>query len=159
MRKVRKVIVLVIGSLILVSGTANADPQPDAATSVRQSHDRLVAAAETGDVAAATAAVAGLRPVLMALSSENNGLARSAVHADAVRANQANDVLAAELAALPATQQKIIPTLPGPLGTLSAFLNSLLASLLALLASLLGGGLPVPLPVPVPELPVPLPET
>ncbi len=158
MRNLRRLVVLVIGCMILVSGTAAADPQADTAASVQRLHDRLAAGHEAGDVTAVSAAVAELRSTLGALSGQDAAMAsRSEVTATAVEADRLNSELAVELAALPTVEQKILPPLPGPLGALSALLNSLLGMLLALVASLLGGGLPVPLPVPVPELPVPSP--
>jgi hypothetical protein len=160
MRRIRNLVVLVVGSMIMVTGAANADEPtaaPDAATVVQGLHDELKAGYEAGDLTAVRGTVDGLDAVLAALSSDDAGLARTGAAALVVAADERNDLLAAHLAGIPDGEQRLLGL--GPLDAVTGLVTSLLSTLLDLVMSLLGG-LPVPLPpLPLPELPVPgLPE-
>lgn len=158
MRIARSVVVVVIGSMILVSGTANAATSATAADSVQRLHDRLAVGYHRGDIAAMKAVVADLEPILGALSSQDSASdVRSEVRASAAEAHRLNAELAAGLSASPAAEQRILPPLPGPLWALANLFDALLASLSILLASLFGGGIPAPPPVPGPPAPIPVP--
>lgn len=107
---------------------------------LKQMHDYVRAANDTDDVAAVSAAMRNLRPVLAAV--ETAPVERAA----AVLADRA-DFQAAQI-------ERDLPGLT-LLAPVAGLVTSLLASLMNLVTSLLGG---LPVPLPVPDLPVPLPE-
>jgi hypothetical protein len=106
---------------------------------LKQMHDYLRAATDTDNVAAVSAAVHNLRPVLAAV--EQAPVERAA----AVLSDRA-DVQAAQI-------ERDLPGLT-LLAPVTGLVTSLLTTILDLVTSLLGG-LPVPLPVPLPDLPLP----
>lgn len=152
MRIVRNLIVVVIGAMALGTGGANAEAPHDrahgsdaairsssdlATPALRRLYNRLEAGYQANDLAAVEGAVARLDPVLTALSRSGSDAQRTDVSAEAARAAQLNDRLAAELAALKANQngsasgEKL-------LGGLGGLLTALLSILLGLLSSLGG---------------------
>jgi len=107
---------------------------------LKQLHDYLQGAVTVDDVAAVSAAVQNLRPVLAAV--EKAPVERAA----AVLSDRA-DVQAAQI-------ERDLPGLT-LLAPITGLVTSLLTTVLDLVTSLLGG---LPVPLPLPELPLPLPE-
>ncbi len=108
---------------------------------LKQMHDYLRVATDTDNVAAVSAAIQNLRPVLA--SVESAPVERAA----AVLSDRA-DVQAAQI-------ERDLPGLT-LLAPVTGLVTSLLTTILDLVTSLLGG---LPVPLPVPELPnLPLPE-
>ena len=106
-----------------------------------QMHDYLRAATDSDDVAAVSAAIKQLRPVLAAV--EKAPLERSTT----VLTDRA-DVQAAQI-------ERDLPGLT-LLAPVTGLVTSLLTTILDLVTSLLGGlPVPLPLPLPLPELPLP----
>jgi hypothetical protein len=126
-----------------------------AAAYLAQLHDYLQGAVTADDVAAVSAAVRNLRPVLAAV--------------DSAPVERAADVLSDRADTQAAQLERDLPGLT-LLAPVTGLVTSLLTTLLDLVTSLLGGlpvplplpALPVPLPpvpgVPTPELPVPAPD-
>lgn len=111
-----------------------------AAAYLKQLHDYLQGAVTADDVAAVSAAIQNLRPVLGAVESA------PVERAAAVLSDRA-DVQAAEI-------ERGLPGLT-LLAPITGLVTSLLTTVLDLVTSLLGG---LPVPLPLPELPLPLPE-
>jgi muconolactone delta-isomerase len=164
---VKKVAVVVVGSMMVLAGgasaddwhgsgwTATADPEV-AAKTVQRMHDQLKASYEAGDVAGVKANARELDGVLNALVTRTDEWAtRAETRDNSVKANDLNTELAAKLASMPDGTAKGLPGLD-LLSGVAALLTSLLSTLLVVVAGLLGG-LPLPLPVPLPPLPVPVP--
>ena len=107
---------------------------------LKQMHDYLQGAVTADDVAAVSAAVQNLRPVLGAV--------------DSVPVERAAAVLFDQADVQTARIERELPGLT-LLAPVTGLVSSLLVTLLDLVTSLLGG---LPLPLPLPELPVPLPE-
>ncbi|MEV4311197.1 hypothetical protein [Actinocrispum sp. NPDC049592] len=160
---VKRLAVLVVGSLVVMAGGASADDwhgsgwtataNPEvAAKTVQRLHDQLKATYEAGDVAGVKANTRELDGVLKALVTRSDEWAtRSEVRDNSVSANDKNTQLMAELAKIPDGSEKGLPGLD-LLSGVTALLTSLLSTLLDLVTSLLGG---LPVPVPLPPLPVP----
>lgn len=144
-----------IGGTILVSGTAHDGPRPRVAGSARRHHDRHHRGCAGGSISV-TVAVAGPRPMLGALSSQDaTALTRIDALVGAAVANRPDAEPAAALSVTPVVEHQSVPQPSVPLGTVAAPFDTVLSSLSTGFAALSGGGCPA-LP-PVPELPVPLP--
>jgi len=160
---VKKIAVLVVGSMLVLAGGATADDwhgsgwtstaNPEvAAKTVQRLHDQLKATYEAGDVAGVKANTRELDGVLNAMVTRSDEWAtRSEVRGNSTDANDKNTQLMAELAKIPDGTAKGLPGLD-LLSGVTALLTSLLSTLLNLVTSLLGG---LPLPVPLPPLPLP----
>nr|WP_157527798.1 hypothetical protein [Kibdelosporangium sp. MJ126-NF4]CEL16391.1 hypothetical protein [Kibdelosporangium sp. MJ126-NF4]CTQ94315.1 hypothetical protein [Kibdelosporangium sp. MJ126-NF4] len=164
---VKKLAVIVIGSMIAMTGgayaddwhgsgwTATANPEV-AAKTVQRLHDQLKSAHEAGDVAVLKGNVRELDGVLDALVTRSEAWAtRAETRDNSVKASDMTNELAGKLASIPDGTAKGLPGLD-LLSGVTALLTSLLATLMDIVGSLLGG-LPVPVPLPVPPLPVPVP--
>ena len=111
-----------------------------AAAYLEQLHDYLQGAVTADDVAAVSAAIQHLRPVLAAVDS-------APVERGAAVLSDRADVQAAQI-------ERDLPGLT-LLAPVAGLVTSLLTTILDLVTSLLGG---LPVPLPLPELPLPLPE-
>jgi uncharacterized phage infection (PIP) family protein YhgE len=160
---VKRLAVVLVGSMVALAGGASADDwhgsgwtataNPEvAAKTVQRLHDQLKATYEAGDVAGVKANTRELDGVLQALVTRSDEWAtRAEVRDNSASANDKNTQLIAELKKIPDGSEKGLPGLD-LLSGVTALLTSLLSTLLDLVTSLLGG---LPLPVPLPPLPVP----
>lgn len=150
MGKIRTLVLLVVGCMVVAVGAASAnrlvggESADTPADTVQRLHDELKTAYESRDAVAFMKAVAETDTVLAALNrSDSEELWRTDVRALVLEAQRHNDDLSAAIDAVPAEQRQSM-LLPGVVPALGTFLASLLATLTHLVTHLL-------VAVPVPE--------